>query len=348
MKNFIEICKKSQKQLRKHCRKTLLSLGYEVYSEEKFLYAPGEVPVLLVAHLDTVHKNNCSCVCVSEEGIVMSPYGIGGDDRCGVYMILEIVKELKCHVLFTEDEECGGVGASKFATHKVRNKCDVNYCIEFDRMGVNDAVYYDLDNVEFEDFISSFGYFKTSFGSYSDICDVAPALGVAAVNLSCGYFNAHTLHEYVDFNIMLRNIEEAKRIIKTPTEEFKWVEMARTYGGYGYYYGGKYYSYTLDSWDDEEWWKKYSCGYSNKTDAKEVEIEEDEYMFKDLDVMFIDKDFIINEDGREVRYGYYVIDEQYNVYELDENDLLAYWLPGYKAEGIMFDAFDTVTVTCVI
>ena len=45
---------------------------------------------------------------------MMSPQGIGGDDRAGVYMILRLIQDLHCHVLFCEAEETGGHGAKAF------------------------------------------------------------------------------------------------------------------------------------------------------------------------------------------------------------------------------------------
>ena len=72
----------------------------------------------------------------------------------------------KCHVLFCEDEEVGCVGAKKFTRGSLRPQ--VNYIVELDRRGSNDAVFYRCDNPEFEDFITSFG-FETAGGSRSDI-----------------------------------------------------------------------------------------------------------------------------------------------------------------------------------
>lgn len=80
--------------------------GYSPIVRDGFVYAEGEIPVLLVAHMDTVHKHTPDIICMSDDkSIMMSPFGIGGDDRCGITMILEIIKELRCHVLFTEDED---------------------------------------------------------------------------------------------------------------------------------------------------------------------------------------------------------------------------------------------------
>lgn len=113
--------------------------------------------------------------------------------------------------MFTEDEEKGCVGAEKFAVSDYIVNNDINYIIEIDRRGTNDCVFYSCDNQEFEKFIESTGYFKTAWGSVSDISTIAPALGVAAVNLSSGYFDEHTTRETINVEALLSTIEEAKK-----------------------------------------------------------------------------------------------------------------------------------------
>ena len=239
-----EIIRKPQAKLKKYINYKLKQFGYAPINKDGFLYAEGELPVLLVAHLDTVHKENVKHICVSEDGVIMSPQGIGGDDRCGVYMIMELVKQLKCHVLFCEDEEIGGVGAAKFVKSKIRPA--VNYIIEFDRKGSDDAVFYDCDNQEFTDFILDFGY-NFAFGSFSDIDVIAPALGVAAVNLSSGYYKAHLENEYIKLEDVKKNISRAAKIITTPTNLFIYVEAER----YRYYdFWHKTYDYYTDLYKD--------------------------------------------------------------------------------------------------
>ena len=113
--HFESILKMTQRELKEHLVQQLRAHDYEPVCKSGFLYAEGTVPVLLVAHLDTVHTHRPDIICCSEDGrYLMSPYGIGGDDRAGVYMILMLMRECHCHILFCEDEELGGVGARKF------------------------------------------------------------------------------------------------------------------------------------------------------------------------------------------------------------------------------------------
>ena len=114
------ILKMRQKELKHSLAKELRKKGYQVSNDKGYLYALGEIPVLLVAHLDTVHQQSPQILCYSpDKKYLMSPYGIGGDDRAGVYMILRIIQAARCHVLFCEDEETGGNGAREFAKSNI-------------------------------------------------------------------------------------------------------------------------------------------------------------------------------------------------------------------------------------
>ena len=174
-------------------------------ADKHFILVKGEVPIMLLAHLDTVHTEPVRDICKSKDrNILMSPQGIGGDDRCGVYAIVNAYELAvkKPWLLFTCDEEIGGVGADYFCRIHQQGELpvevdDMKMLIEIDRRGSNDAVYYDCANDDFEKYITSKG-FKTAWGSFSDISVIAPELDVAAVNLSSGYYNAHTLSEYIN------------------------------------------------------------------------------------------------------------------------------------------------------
>jgi hypothetical protein len=187
------------------CKLRGMFKGRAVCSDGNYILVPGDAPILLLAHLDTVHRDKVRQICKTEDGnILMSPQGIGGDDRCGVYALVQLRRaaEKKPWLLFTCDEETGGGGALAFCRHFKEGKLPkelegLKLLVELDRKGGNDAVYYDCANGEFEDYITGKG-FKTEQGSFSDISYVAPELGVAAVNLSAGYHNAHTIHETIN------------------------------------------------------------------------------------------------------------------------------------------------------
>ena len=227
MINFDDILRMRQKELKHYLSGHLKKEGYEVISKKGFLYAKGDTPVLLVAHLDTVHQQLPSIICRSDDGrYLMSPQGIGGDDRCGVYMILQIINEVRCHVLFCEDEETGGNGARAFAGSGIQ--IDVNYIVEMDRRGNNDAVFYDCSNPEFTEFVCAFG-FQERMGSFSDISVIAPYLKTAAVNISAGYYNEHRLNEVIDTFAMQNNVGRIIQMALTQTEKFPYMKRNFSY-----------------------------------------------------------------------------------------------------------------------
>ena len=236
---FETILRLPQMELKKTLKAELKSRGYPITDKPGYLYAEGTIPVLLVAHMDTVHRQPVEQICYSADGAVaMSPQGIGGDDRCGVWMILQILRTTNCHVLFCEDEEVGCIGAKKFTGGSLRPQ--VNYIVELDRRGNNDAVFYRCDNPEFEDFVTSFG-FETAGGSCSDISYIAPYLETAAVNISCGYYCEHQRHEYIHLEEIELNADRVAQMVTQQTEHFEYREQQDSF------FGGRAYQYSM--WD---------------------------------------------------------------------------------------------------
>ena len=203
--------------------------------------------------MDTVHEETPKEI-VYKSGRVSSPQGIGGDDRCGVYMILKLIEQYDCHVLFCEDEEIGGLGSDKFVESEICKNLvgKLNYIIELDRKNNNDAVYYSCSNIKFEEFVEK-EFFKYGWGSFSDVSTLMPELEVAGVNLSCGYYNAHTTNEYVVLSQMEKAIEEVGKLIDRTkeTDKFEYVKKA---------YSVRYLYGRYDDYDD--YWDNYGYNYS--------------------------------------------------------------------------------------
>ena len=164
--------------------------------------------------MDTVFSQKPSQIFGDKERHVLwSPQGLGADDRAGIFAILQILSDgFKPHIIFTEDEEKGGIGASILAKKKNPFK-DLRYIIELDRSGNNDCVFYYCDNKEFIKYIKSFG-FEFDYGTYSDICDICPAWNVAGVNLSIGYFHEHSLGEYLRTDILYNTIKKVEDMLQ--------------------------------------------------------------------------------------------------------------------------------------
>lgn len=205
--------------------------------DKRYLFCVGELPIMLVAHLDTVFEQYTSLrkgnsmwdnylkqVEVSnkpiyhdkEEEVMWSPKGLGADDRVGVFMILSMIRQgLRPSILFTTDEESGSISGEAFAQRYRKSfyKYGIKYLLELDRSGYNDCVFYKCKNDIFKSYIEKFG-FKTSLGSFTDISILCPILGVAGVNLSVGYFNEHSFSEMIDLFTMSKNYDIIYYMVK--------------------------------------------------------------------------------------------------------------------------------------
>lgn len=291
MKKFEDFCYMTQEGVKEYMKKLLSSKQYEVIDEDGFLYAKGDVPVLLVAHMDTVHKQQCSQI-IKLDGKMSSHQGIGGDDRCGIFIIANIVKKYHCSVLLCEDEEIGTVGARKFTQTDYINSLDVNFMIEFDRRGNNDAVFYTCDNKDFTNHVLEHTGFKEAIGSFTDISVLMPSSKLCGVNLSSGYYNAHTTDEYVIYDEMFDTINAAKALIEAECEKpFEYIaKKYPTYGSgnytrsYGGYHGGHddYYGYDNDIYGDGSYgndqYKQPNFGASTNGDDLPTKASKDIYI----------------------------------------------------------------------
>lgn len=181
-----------------------------------YLFFSGNCPTMLCAHLDTVHKRQPTTII--DDGVhASSPMGIGGDDRCGVYAILSVLKATEAedkrpYLFFSTDEEVGGA-STKRAAQEIKNRvAGVGYMIQIDRRGKQDSVYYKCGNAKFKKFIDEHGFVEAQ-GSFTDICNLSPVFDLASVNLSCGYYNEHYPEEKVVYAELQATIDKVIQII---------------------------------------------------------------------------------------------------------------------------------------
>lgn len=176
------------------------------------LFAHGDIPVMIVCHADIVgidyptefiYEKNDSIIRANNRTL-------GGDDRCGQYILLEAMKKLNVrpYIAITHDEEKGCIGADEFVTKMPYNEYEIKFLIELDRRGSNDLVYYDCDgHDEFMKFCEDMTGWKHAYGSYSDICSFMDEWKICGVNLSCGYYNEHSANEHVVIDEMLNVVD---------------------------------------------------------------------------------------------------------------------------------------------
>ena len=207
-------------RIRAYVHDQLIEAGMEVEKRDKQLFArkgnvDGPVPYL-VAHSDTVHaivdSANYAVGMYTDRGAIVyhafdpatkNPRGVGGDDKCGLWVCVEAAYALEnLGVVITIDEERGCLGARKIRPEQL---ADASVLIQADRRGSDDAVRETWSGkISGEDWqgevaraIKTHGYDWCDFGAGTDVAVMGPAARVSAINLSAGYHDPHTARETV-------------------------------------------------------------------------------------------------------------------------------------------------------
>ena len=187
-----------------------------IIETEDYIIAEGDIPIALVAHLDTVFDDECKEGFIYRyfNGVMWHPHGAGFDDKAGVFSIFKILKDgYLPHVIFTTDEEKGSLGAQRLVNDLNEHPFgDLKYMIELDRANEYDCVFYRCTNGQFISYIESFGFVE-AFGTSSDINHICPVWNVAGADLSIGYKDQHTVNETLDINMMFNTISKVKEML---------------------------------------------------------------------------------------------------------------------------------------
>ena len=257
-RTFEQIVSLTQPALKKVMSKFLKNKygSKNILETADYICAQGDIPIALVAHMDTVFEKPVKDLFYDQKKNVMwSPQGLGADDRAGVYAIIKIINSgLRPHIILTTDEEKGCLGAAELAKIPCPFE-QLNYCIQLDRRGTNDCVFYDCENPEFVNYVEQFG-FTEAYGSFSDICEICPAWGVAGVNLSIGYVDEHSYQELLFISPFLSTVAKAKKMLREKEiPYFKYIPNPYLYSWSVYkkgrrpsYYGG----YDLGITEDDD------------------------------------------------------------------------------------------------
>lgn len=279
--------------------KNLLEKNYEtVEATRDYVFAVGDIPIALIAHVDTVFpappKDNV--YYDTAKGVMWSPDGLGADDRAGVFAILKIIaKGYRPHIIFTQDEEVGGVGAAILADRHARPFADMKYIIQLDRRGTSDCVFYSCDNPRFVEYVESFGFIE-AYGTFSDISEICPRWKVAGVNLSIGYFNEHSISETLHVQPFLTTVSRVCKMLDDVNNSEKWeyIPSAKSTWFEKYYsgslknYNATYYDSAYDdSWYDLDDYNFVPCYYCNRVireyESHEIQLEDGREVYCCLD-----------------------------------------------------------------
>jgi putative aminopeptidase FrvX len=218
---------------------------------------------MFISHTDTVHEL-VEKIVVKEEQLVRpftfgkdfgkdqvlclkaydkddKPTGIGGDDKCGIYICLELLSQLdKVKVAFFVSEETGCHGSKLVDKEFLK---DVGYCVQYDAPGdhlISQSCFgttlFDKEGEFFKTAIQSItNSFKNEMlvqsHPYTDIMMIKQQSDLSCINMSCGYYNMHTSNEFVCIDDVQRAIEAGKNMVKDlglKKYEFKYNEPKPT------------------------------------------------------------------------------------------------------------------------
>ena len=247
------------------------------------VFIPGSRPdkVLLVAHNDTVWRSGDASPYLNGTSIISRnpKVGIGADDRLGC-LALWLLRNSGHSLLICPDEEIGCVGSGHIAQHYSDLLDGHQFAIQFDRRGSHDLVTYDCANPEFDKFLLKHYYcYEKKVGSYSDIAELCPALDIAGVNVSIGFYSEHTALELAEVYDFCRTLQLTNTMLKKKAPYFGYIEDES-----GWRYGWRNRqatNYTNTSWDDarDEWDDADDFDNQDNSRGKTVDYGDDETMW---------------------------------------------------------------------
>lgn len=167
---------------------------------------------LFVAHLDTVHRHDGkNTIDWSRQGWVKATKGscLGADDGAGVALLCYLAKNLvPAYYVFTQGEECGGIGAKWLAIHKRDLLKQFDRAIAFDRKDTFSVISHQgwggqCCSNEFAEALSGalndagMLYMPDEKGVYTDTAEFTDLIP-ECTNVSIGYYDEHGDKERLD------------------------------------------------------------------------------------------------------------------------------------------------------
>ena len=246
----------------------------------------GEYYPCVVSHMDTVHRSHSELIesktnliiesstysegedgemttLIAKHPITKEQTGIGGDDKCGVYVCLEMFERFDVlKGAFFVEEEIGMLGSRQADDKFFEN---VGYAIQFDAPSSNwiseicsGVKLFDEDfKGEIKETLNECGYTKFSVDPFTDVNQLASKYDFNCLNLGCGYYRQHTNSEYVVVEEVFDSIMAGYKLITklgikkyTHKKEEKKSLLTETNYGYGSYNDYDFEDYYLDDYDE--------------------------------------------------------------------------------------------------
>lgn len=190
----------------------------------------------VVAHIDTVHQleeftvheDNYILTAINKNG---EQTGIGGDDKAGVFVCLELLDRFdNIKAAFFVSEEVGCLGSYLSDSNFFQN---VGYAIQFDAPFNNwvshysdgiklfsiESEFFQKINPIFEEFLPNYKVSSLGNHPYTDVSALKALYDFSCLNYSVGYYNMHTSIEYVSIHDVDICLNTAVKLIESLGEK---------------------------------------------------------------------------------------------------------------------------------
>lgn len=208
---------------------------------------------LFVAHVDTVHREDGANKIRKTKGMWYADGAcLGADDGAGVAMLMHMMhNNVAGYYVFTQGEECGGIGAKFLAKYQPELLDQFDRAIAFDRRGTDSVITHqgygrccsDAFGQALADALNSgqsdLMYSPDNTGVYTDTAEFTDNIP-ECTNLSIGYYSEHGDQERLDI-FHYQHLSVAVLAVNwdgLPTERDPKVQESML--SYGKSYGGVY------------------------------------------------------------------------------------------------------------
>lgn len=179
---------------------------------------------LFVAHVDTVHRLNGPNKIRKTPGMWYADGApLGADDGAGCAMLMHLIySDVPGYYIFTQGEECGGIGAKYLVKHHPDILAQFDRAIAFDRRGIDSVIthqgwgrccsdkFADALADELNNTPDMMMYLPDNTGVYTDTAEFTEIIP-ECTNISVGYFNEHGSAEKLD----MLHFEDLARAVTT-------------------------------------------------------------------------------------------------------------------------------------
>ena len=236
---------------------------------------------LFIAHVDTVHREvGANKIRKTASTWYADGAPLGADDGAGVAMLMHMMHaDIKGYYIFSQGEECGGIGAKHIATHHADLLAQFDRAIAFDRRGTDSIISHqgwgrcasdvfcqalaDELNLHNENLM----YTPDDTGVYTDTAEFVDIIP-ECTNISVGYDHEHSQQETLNIHHyeLLSQAVLAVQWDKLPTDrdptvpEYKKIKYDTAWWtNYGVYDDtgkrdinqSKYFA----NWQDDDYWQ---------------------------------------------------------------------------------------------